>query len=236
MLISFAPSLRPSHAVVLLLVAHGGGVQHQIEEVAEQVQQFQFPVQFHGALGQTFALDEGAHVLLGGDDGPDEVAVDHAGREQRRASSSTSSISCVTSARRSTPSAAQPRTAPSSRDSALRCSPTASTSPSTAADPSPSCSRPTSAYTPPTCSKSLVASSGVTRPRAGPAPSSRGGSSASYCHPENKVSLSLTEGLNNKIRVLQRRAYGYREEDDLSLKIIAAFLHSLTRNAEKDPL
>ena len=82
MLISFAPSLRPSHAVALLLVAHGGVVQHQIEEVTEQVQQFQFLVQFHGALGQTFALDEGAHVLLGGDDGPDEVAVGHAGREQ----------------------------------------------------------------------------------------------------------------------------------------------------------
>ena len=32
-----------------------------------------------------------------------------------------------------------------------------------------------------------------------------------YCHPENKVSsLGLVEWLNNKIRVLQRRAYGYR--------------------------
>lgn len=28
---------------------------------------------------------------------------------------------------------------------------------------------------------------------------------ASYCHPDNKVSLGLVEGLNNKIRVLQRR-------------------------------
>jgi transposase len=47
---------------------------------------------------------------------------------------------------------------------------------------------------------------------------------ASYCHPENKVSLGLVEGLNNKIRVLQRRAYGYRDEDYLKLKIVAAFL------------
>jgi hypothetical protein len=31
-------------------------------------------MQFHGALGLTFALDEDAHVLLGGDDGPDEAA------------------------------------------------------------------------------------------------------------------------------------------------------------------
>lgn len=35
---------------------------------------------------------------------------------------------------------------------------------------------------------------------------------ASYCDPENKVSLGLVEGLNNKIRVLQRKAYGYRDE------------------------
>ena len=59
---------------------------------------------------------------------------------------------------------------------------------------------------------------------------------ASYCHPENKVSLGLVEGLNNKIRVLQRRAYGYRDEDYLKLKIVAAFLSPLTRSAEKDPL
>jgi len=59
---------------------------------------------------------------------------------------------------------------------------------------------------------------------------------ASYCHPENKVSLGLVEGLNNKIRVLQRRAYGYRDEDYLKLKIVAAFLPPLTRSAEKDPL
>ena len=59
---------------------------------------------------------------------------------------------------------------------------------------------------------------------------------ASYYHPENKVSLGLVEGLNNKIRVLQRRAYGYRDEDYLKLKIVAAFLPPLTRSAEKDPL
>jgi len=59
---------------------------------------------------------------------------------------------------------------------------------------------------------------------------------ASYGHPENKVSLGLVEGLNNKIRVLQRRAYGYRDEDYLKLKIVAAFLPPFTRSAEKDPL
>jgi transposase len=34
---------------------------------------------------------------------------------------------------------------------------------------------------------------------------------ASYCHPDNKVSLGLVQGVNNKIRVVQRRAYGNRD-------------------------
>ena len=59
---------------------------------------------------------------------------------------------------------------------------------------------------------------------------------ASYCLPENKVSLGLVEGLNNKIRVLQRRAYGYRDEEYLKLKIIAAFLPALPRSGSRGPL
>ncbi len=58
---------------------------------------------------------------------------------------------------------------------------------------------------------------------------------ASYCNPENKVSLGLVEGINNKIRVLQRRAYGYRDEGYLKLKIVAAFLPPLPRNATFNP-
>ena len=42
---------------------------------------------------------------------------------------------------------------------------------------------------------------------------------AAYCRPENKVSLGFVEDLNNKIRVIQRRAYGLRNENDLRLKI-----------------
>ena len=38
---------------------------------------------------------------------------------------------------------------------------------------------------------------------------------AAYSKPENKVSLGFVEGLNNKIRVIQRRAYGLRDEDYL---------------------
>ncbi|QBQ54402.1 transposase [Nitrosococcus wardiae] len=50
-----------------------------------------------------------------------------------------------------------------------------------------------------------------------------------------KVSLGLVEGLNNKIRVLQRRAYGYRDEEYLKLKIIAAFLPPLPKFTKNDP-
>jgi transposase len=58
---------------------------------------------------------------------------------------------------------------------------------------------------------------------------------ASYCKPENKVSLGLVEGLNNKIRVIQRRAYGYRDEEYLKLKIITAFLPPLPRTTLTNP-
>ncbi len=47
--------------------------------------------------------------------------------------------------------------------------------------------------------------------------------------------FSLVEGLNNKIRVIQRSAYGYRDEDYLRLKIIASFLPPLPENARLHP-
>jgi transposase len=50
---------------------------------------------------------------------------------------------------------------------------------------------------------------------------------AAYCQPENKVSLGFVEGLNNKIRVIQRRAYGLRDEDYLRLKVLACMLPAL---------
>lgn len=40
------------------------------------------------------------------------------------------------------------------------------------------------------------------------------------CRSENKVSLGFVEGLNNKIRVIQRRCDGLRDEDYLHLKIL----------------
>lgn len=47
---------------------------------------------------------------------------------------------------------------------------------------------------------------------------------ASYCKPENKVPLGYVEGINNKIRVIQRRAYGLKDENYLQLKILTCTL------------
>jgi transposase len=50
---------------------------------------------------------------------------------------------------------------------------------------------------------------------------------AAYCHPDNKVALGFVEGLNNKIRVIQRRAYGLHDEQYLKLKILTCTLPAL---------
>lgn len=45
-----------------------------------------------------------------------------------------------------------------------------------------------------------------------------------YCHPDNKVSLGFMEGLNNKIRSIQRRAYGIKDQNYLKLKVLTSFI------------
>jgi len=50
---------------------------------------------------------------------------------------------------------------------------------------------------------------------------------AGYCRPENKVSLGFVEGLNNKIRVIQRRSYGLRDEAYLRLKVLTCTLEAI---------
>ena len=50
---------------------------------------------------------------------------------------------------------------------------------------------------------------------------------AAYCKPENKVSLGFVEGFNNKIRVIQRRAYGLRDQEYLRLKILTCMLPAI---------
>ena len=45
--------------------------------------------------------------------------------------------------------------------------------------------------------------------------------------PQNKVPLGFVEGFNNKIRVLQRRAYGLRDEEYLRLKVLTCMLPAL---------
>ena len=47
---------------------------------------------------------------------------------------------------------------------------------------------------------------------------------AAYCKPENKVALGFVEGMNNKIRVIQRRSYGLRDEEYLRLKVLTCML------------
>lgn len=43
---------------------------------------------------------------------------------------------------------------------------------------------------------------------------------AAYCEPNNKTALGYFEGLNNKIRVFPRRAYGLRDGEYSRLKIL----------------
>jgi transposase len=48
-----------------------------------------------------------------------------------------------------------------------------------------------------------------------------------YCREENTVPLGFVEGFNNKVRALQRRAYGYRDEEYFRLKILTCMLPRL---------
>lgn len=50
---------------------------------------------------------------------------------------------------------------------------------------------------------------------------------AAYSKPENKVPLGFVEGLNNKIRVIQRRAYGLKDEEYLKLKVLTCMLKEI---------
>lgn len=50
---------------------------------------------------------------------------------------------------------------------------------------------------------------------------------AAYCDAESKVALGFVEGFNNKIRVIQRRAYGLRDEEYIRLKILTCMLPEL---------
>ena len=49
----------------------------------------------------------------------------------------------------------------------------------------------------------------------------------SFCNGENKVPLGFVEGFNNKIRSLQKRAYGFQDEEYLKLKILTTNLPKL---------
>jgi transposase len=50
---------------------------------------------------------------------------------------------------------------------------------------------------------------------------------AAYTKEENRVSLGFVEGLNNKIRVIQRKAYNFRDEEYLRLKVLTCMLKEI---------
>jgi transposase len=50
---------------------------------------------------------------------------------------------------------------------------------------------------------------------------------AAYIHSEDEVSLGFVEGLNNKIRVIQRRAYGLKDQEYLRLKVLTCMLPAI---------
>ena len=45
-----------------------------------------------------------------------------------------------------------------------------------------------------------------------------------HCEEENQVMLGFVEGFNNKIRAIQRRAFGLRDEEYLRLKVLSSML------------
>jgi transposase len=45
-----------------------------------------------------------------------------------------------------------------------------------------------------------------------------------YCDEQNQVMLGFVEGFNNKIRAIQRRAFGIRDEEYLRLKVLSSML------------
>ena len=50
---------------------------------------------------------------------------------------------------------------------------------------------------------------------------------AEYCRMNDKVALGFVEGFNNKIRVIQRRAYGLKDQEYLRLKVLTCNLSSI---------
>jgi len=50
---------------------------------------------------------------------------------------------------------------------------------------------------------------------------------AAYSQPTHNIPLGFVEGFNNKIRTIQRRAYGLRDEEYLAVKILTSRLPEL---------
>lgn len=50
---------------------------------------------------------------------------------------------------------------------------------------------------------------------------------AAVCKVENKVSLGVVEGVNNTSRLIQRRAYGRKDEEYLRLNVLTCILPAI---------
>jgi transposase len=55
---------------------------------------------------------------------------------------------------------------------------------------------------------------------------------AAYGKPEDTVVLGFVEGLNNKIRVMQRRSHGLCNEESLRLKILTCMLDPIYKQVK----
>ena len=55
---------------------------------------------------------------------------------------------------------------------------------------------------------------------------------AAYCKPEKKIAMGFVEGVNNKIRVIQRRSYDLRGEECLRLNVLTCMLDPICNLAE----
>ena len=55
---------------------------------------------------------------------------------------------------------------------------------------------------------------------------------AAYCQPDIKVALGFVEGLNDKIRVIQRCGYGIRDEEYLRLEVFTSTRSPLPRDPD----
>ena len=74
MIIPAAAKVCPD-AGPFLFIPHGRVVQGPIKKLTEDVQEFQFPMELHRAIRESFVLDKARHMISGGRNRPEEMAI-----------------------------------------------------------------------------------------------------------------------------------------------------------------